>query len=70
MEAKHIPGEPNCFKIELPMNKNHRIILVAEDGTYTLRDGINSLRKANYIADRLVDHYGEGQRVYVEQYEN
>ena len=46
----------------------YRIILVAEDGEYTLKDGYTSIRKAEYVASRLAQHYGEGQRVYVEQY--
>ena len=50
------------------MNKLYRVILIAEDGQHTLRDGYVSYREAEYIADRLSDNYGEGQRVFVEQY--
>ena len=50
------------------MNMLYRIILVAEDGRYTLKDGYTSMSKAEYVADSLASNYGEGQSLYVEQY--
>ena len=50
------------------MDTLYRIILVAEDGQYTLKDGYTSMSKAEYVADRLAANYGEGQSLYVEQY--
>jgi len=50
------------------MSMLYRIILVSEDGQYTLKDGYTSISKAEYVADRLSSNYGEGQSLYVEQY--
>ena len=46
----------------------YRIMLQAEDGTSCLRDGYDNLAKAEYIAGRLSDRYGEGQMLYIESY--
>ena len=50
------------------MNMLYRIILLAEDGQYTIKDGYTSIRKAEYVANKLSSNYGEGQSLYVEQY--
>ena len=50
------------------MDTLYRIILVAEDGQYTLKDGYVSLSKAEFVAGRLAANYGEGQSIYVEPY--
>ena len=55
-------------KVRNIMNMLYRIILVAEDGRYTLKDGYTSMSKAEYVADSLASNYGEGQSLYVEQY--
>ena len=50
------------------MNMLYRIILIAEDGQYTLDDGYASMSEAEDVADRLAAEYGEGQALYVEKY--
>lgn len=46
----------------------YRIMLQAEDGTTCLRDGYDTLAKAEYVADRLAESYGEGQTLFIESY--
>ena len=50
------------------MNMLYRIILIAEDGQYTLEDGYTSMSEAEYAADSMAAEYGEGQALYVEKY--
>ena len=50
------------------MNMLYRIILLAEDGHYTLEDGYTSMSEAEDVADSMAAEYGEGQALYVEKY--
>jgi hypothetical protein len=43
-------------------------MLQAEDGTTCVRDGYDTLAKAEYVADRLAESYGEGQTLFIESY--
>lgn len=46
----------------------YRVMLQGEDGCYCLRNGFHSLESAEDYANRIAGNYGEGQSLYIEQY--
>lgn len=49
-------------------NKRYKVVLQAEDGTYTLKDGLISEKAAIRKLKTLELNYGEGQQLYIEEY--